>query len=184
MSDDLSGFSMMELFLAETESQTAILSAGLLTLETADASPATIEPMMRAAHSLKGAARIVGVEAAVRVAHALEDCFVAAQRGTIRLLPPQVDILLRAVDLLTQISQVDEERLAAWHAENEAAVEAMVDELLRPSRKGDQPLDPGTRGSVTGHLRMLHTATPLRIEPSPGPECESNTLREAGNPSH
>ena len=36
---------------------------------------------MRAAHSLKGAARIVGLDAAVRVAHAMEDCLVAAQKG-------------------------------------------------------------------------------------------------------
>ena len=36
---------------------------------------------MRAAHSLKGAARIVGLTVGVRVAHAMEDCFVAAQQG-------------------------------------------------------------------------------------------------------
>ena len=34
MSDDLSGFSMMELFRLEAESQTAILSSGLLELES------------------------------------------------------------------------------------------------------------------------------------------------------
>jgi len=34
---------------------------------------------MRAAHSLKGAARIVDLADGVRVAHAMEDCFVAAQ---------------------------------------------------------------------------------------------------------
>src|SRR5207247_2037782 len=83
---------------------TAILSEGLLALEGTDGSPAIIEPMMRAAHSLKGAARIVGVVAAVRVAHAMEDCFVAAQSGKIKILAPHVDILLRAVDLLARIA--------------------------------------------------------------------------------
>jgi two-component system, chemotaxis family, sensor histidine kinase and response regulator WspE len=129
VSDDLSGFSMMELFRAETEGQTAILSEGLLALEGADASAATIEPMMRAAHSLKGAARIVGVDAAVRVAHAMEDCFVAAQRGTIKILPADVDTLLRAVDLLTRISQVAEDQLAAWQEQNEPEIAAMVADL-------------------------------------------------------
>ena len=81
MSDDLSGFSMMELFRMEAESHTATLSAGLVALEGASAAPEVIEPLMRAAHSLKGAARIVGLDAAVRVAHAMEDCFVAAQKG-------------------------------------------------------------------------------------------------------
>lgn len=129
MSDDLSGFSMMELFRAEAEGQTAILASGLLALEGADASPATIEPLMRAAHSLKGAARIVGVDSAVRVAHVMEDCFVAAQDGKIRILPAHVDVLLSAVDLLTRISEVAEGQVEAWQTENEPAVAAMVADL-------------------------------------------------------
>ena len=64
---------------------------------------------MRAAHSLKGAARIVGLDAAVRVAHALEDNFVAAQRGEFSIRSPDVDVLLRAVDLLARIAQLPEE---------------------------------------------------------------------------
>ena len=81
MADDLSGFSMLELFRLEAESQTAVLSAGVLAIEELEKSPETIESMMRAAHSLKGAARIVGLEPAVQVAHALEDVFVAAGKG-------------------------------------------------------------------------------------------------------
>jgi two-component system sensor histidine kinase and response regulator WspE len=134
VSDDLSGFSMMELFRAETEGQTVIISEGLLSLEGGEADPATIEPMMRAAHSLKGAARIVGVDSAVRIAHAMEDCFVAAQRGQIVIRPGQVDLLLRAVDLLTRISQVEESQIPAWQAENEADIGAMVTDLTAVRR--------------------------------------------------
>ena len=60
--------------------------------------------MMRAAHSIKGAARVVGVEPAVSVAHVMEDCFVAAQKKAIALSPGDVDVLLRGVDLLGKIS--------------------------------------------------------------------------------
>ena len=90
---------MMELFRMEAETHTATLSAGLVALEGTSASPEVIDPLMRAAHSLKGAARIVGLDAAVRVAHAMEDCFVAAQKGKLVLQPEHVDILLRGVDL-------------------------------------------------------------------------------------
>ena len=45
----------------------------------------SVDELMRASHSIKGAARIVHVEPAVRVAHALEDCFVAAQNRRITL---------------------------------------------------------------------------------------------------
>ena len=51
---------------------------------------------MRAAHSLKGAARIVGLDVGVRVAHAMEDCFVAAQEGRLTLRQAQIDLLLGA----------------------------------------------------------------------------------------
>ena len=40
---------------------------------------------MRAAHSLKGAARIVDIDAGVALAHAMEDFLVAAQEGRIAL---------------------------------------------------------------------------------------------------
>lgn len=112
--DDLSGFSMLELFRVEAEGQTAVLTAGLLELERGSTSPKLLESLMRAAHSIKGAARIVNLIAAVRVAHAMEDCFVAAQQGRLDIGRPQIDTLLCGVDLLLQISKCDEAGLSAW----------------------------------------------------------------------
>ncbi len=108
MAEDLSGFSMIELFRLEAESQTAVLSAGVLAVEELERSPKTIEAMMRAAHSLKGAARIIGLEPAVRVAHAMEDCFVAAGRGAFRVRPEHVDLLLAAIDFLSSIARAED----------------------------------------------------------------------------
>ena len=73
---DMSNFSMMDLFRMEADTQVAILNENILVLENNPNSPAELESLMRAAHSLKGAARIVGLDAAVRVAHVMEDCFV------------------------------------------------------------------------------------------------------------
>jgi two-component system, chemotaxis family, sensor histidine kinase and response regulator WspE len=108
MADDLSGFSMLELFRLEAEGQTAALSAGVLAIEELDKSPQTLESMMRAAHSLKGAARIVGLEPAVHVAHALEDVFVAAGKGNLRVRPEHADVLLAAIDFLGSIAAADD----------------------------------------------------------------------------
>src|SRR5262249_30805780 len=122
--------SLMDLFRVDAESQTAALSEGLLALEgSGGGSPETFEPLMRAAHSLKGAARIVGLDPAVRIAHAMEDGFVAAQKGRIAIRPEHVDVLLRAVDLLNRISQLPEDHAATWAAENEEIVAAMVADL-------------------------------------------------------
>ncbi|NBV46788.1 MAG: hybrid sensor histidine kinase/response regulator, partial [Planctomycetia bacterium] len=103
---------MLELFRLEAESQTAVLSAGVLAIEAPDRSPRLIESLMRAAHSLKGAARIVGLDPAVRVAHALEDCFVAAGRGSIRVGAEHVDALLTGIDFLSAIA-TDETAVSA-----------------------------------------------------------------------
>src|SRR5438270_1843158 len=149
MSSDLSGFSLLELFRMEAESHTAALSAGLVALEGASASPQSIEPLMRAAHSLKGAARIVGLDAAVKVAHALEDCFVAAQKGQLVLQPGHVDILLRGVDLLVQAAQLGEPDLETWQAGHAAEIDALVADLTAvrasppPSGGGAAPFPPG-----------------------------------------
>jgi two-component system, chemotaxis family, sensor histidine kinase and response regulator WspE len=129
VSGDLSGFSLMELFRMEAESHTATLSAGLMSLETTSANPEIIEPLMRAAHSLKGAARIVGLDAIVQVAHAMEDCFVAAQKGGLVLRPEHVDLLLRGVDTLTQVAQLGEAEVTAWQTEHAEELDTLVVEL-------------------------------------------------------
>ena len=131
MSGDLSGFSLIELFRMEAESHTATLSAGLVSLEEASATPEVIEPLMRAAHSLKGAARIVGLDAIVRVAHAMEDCFVQAQKGKLALRSEHVDLFLRGVDMLAQVAQLGEAEIEAWQTERADEIDALVTELTR-----------------------------------------------------
>ncbi|MFM7242985.1 MAG: Hpt domain-containing protein, partial [Planctomycetaceae bacterium] len=124
MTEDLSGFSMLELFRLEAESQTGVLSSGVLAIEELERSPQTVEAMMRAAHSLKGAARIVGLDPAVRVAHALEDVFVAAGKGRFQVRQRHGDRLLAAIDFLTAISRADDAPDAAgpWAARAEQVV--------------------------------------------------------------
>ena len=71
--------SMMELFRLEVEAQATLLNNGLLALESQSHSAQELEALMRAAHSVKGAARIVGLDAAVQLAHVMEDCFVGSR---------------------------------------------------------------------------------------------------------
>lgn len=96
--------SLLELFSLEAEAQTQVLSAGLLALERNPTQADQLESCMRAAHSLKGAARIVGVDAGVSVAHVMEDCLVSAQEGRLLLRPEHIDALLQGTDLLMRIA--------------------------------------------------------------------------------
>ena len=99
----------------EVETQAAAMTEGLLALERNAGATHLFEELMRSAHSLKGAASIVDRAAAVQVAHGMEDCFVAAQRGQITLPQERIDILLRGVDLLSRIAQVPEDEIRRWN---------------------------------------------------------------------
>jgi two-component system sensor histidine kinase and response regulator WspE len=111
---NLSNYSMHDLFRMETEGQGQVLTDGLLALERAPTSAVDLEACMRAAHSLKGAARIVGLMAAVVVAHAMEDCLVEAQLGRLTLRHGVIDVLLRGVDLIGRIADTPAEDGERW----------------------------------------------------------------------
>jgi two-component system sensor histidine kinase and response regulator WspE len=161
VSGDLSGYSMMELFRMEAESHTATLSAGLVTLENTSATSELIEPLMRAAHSLKGAGRIVGLDVVVQVAHAMEDCFVAAQKGKINLVQQNVDVLLRGVDLLVGVSQISEAEIEVWQSGHCAEIDTLLAELTAirqgQSSHGDQ-CQPSSRGTPERAPLAAHNA--------------------------
>ena len=126
---DLSSLSMRDLFRMEAESQTAILAQGLLDLEKNTRSDESLESLMRASHSVKGAARIVGIDAVVAIAHELEDCFVAAQRREIQLTSEHIDLFLQAVDTIVKIAHLDDEHTRQWLRENKSLVDEMQQQL-------------------------------------------------------
>jgi two-component system sensor histidine kinase and response regulator WspE len=102
---DYSQFSLLDLFSMEVKTQVAILNDRLLALENQPQPQEDLAALMRAAHSIKGAARIVQLNAVVTLAHAMEDCFVAAQAGEIRLTAADIDVLLAAADMLLHIGE-------------------------------------------------------------------------------
>ncbi|KVU66747.1 hybrid sensor histidine kinase/response regulator [Burkholderia ubonensis] len=119
--DDLSRLSLLELYREETRTQTQALSERLLALESGAPDAAALEACMRAAHSLKGAARIVGVPQGVDIAGRMEECFVAAQGGASALTASQVDALLAGVDLLVRAGDPQAQPVAPAEIETFAA---------------------------------------------------------------
>ncbi|ALM81808.1 hybrid sensor histidine kinase/response regulator [Bordetella sp. N] len=101
--DDIRDASLLDLFLLEARTQVDVLNAGLLALESNATAADQLEACMRAAHSMKGAARIVGLEGGVRVAHVMEDLLVEAQEGRRSLSGADIDLLLRGADLLLKL---------------------------------------------------------------------------------
>ena len=136
--EDLSSMSMLDLFRMEAENHCATLTEDLLSLEQDPTAADRLESMMRAAHSVKGAARIVGVDPAVQVAHAMEDVFVAAQHGHVSLTRVHVDTLLQGVDLLTGIAHIAENEAAEWLQERRPQIETLVRDLAALTKRGEQ----------------------------------------------
>ncbi|MBD8146956.1 hybrid sensor histidine kinase/response regulator [Pseudomonas fluorescens] len=128
--DQMRDASLLELFSLEADAQTQVLSAGLLALERNPTQADQLEACMRAAHSLKGAARIVGVDAGVSVAHVMEDCLVSAQEARLYLQPEHIDALLQGTDLLMRIATPGND---VGTADIQAYV-ALMERLLAPSQ--------------------------------------------------
>ncbi|WP_432382878.1 Hpt domain-containing protein [Duganella sp. P38] len=126
---DLSQFSMLDLFRMEADSQTQILTDGLLAMERLKDDASAVESMMRAAHSIKGAAAIVGLEVVVQLAHGMEDAFIAAQNGKLALTPNRVDVLLAGVDLILQLSRLKDSEVEAWLAANGGQIRKTMDAI-------------------------------------------------------
>ncbi len=120
---------MFDLFRMEVESQTSTLGAELLNLEEDPCNAKTLEELMRAAHSLKGAARMVSVEPVVRISHVLEDVFVAAQQNELLLGSNDVDSLLSAVDYIIVVSAIPEKEIGGWEKANNKAILEVIDSL-------------------------------------------------------
>jgi two-component system, chemotaxis family, sensor histidine kinase and response regulator WspE len=103
---DVSNLSLVELFNIEVKAQAVVLNEHLLALETNADPQSDLASLMRSAHCIKGAARIIQLEPIVNLAHVMEDCFVAAQSGKITLTADDIDVLLQTVDKLQSVAEV------------------------------------------------------------------------------
>ena len=177
MSDELGNFSMLELFRLEVDNQAAILSEGLLALERDNHSAGQLEALMRAAHSVKGAARMVGIENGVQLAHAMEDSFVAAQTGELELGQRQVDLLLEAVDQLVLISREQQDT---------AEIERLTVEIRAVDQlaDGDPVTEPETvtQSELLAELEQATSVSEAGTRPSPGESAATPVVHRNADP--
>jgi len=145
---DLSDMSMLDLFRMEAANYCTKLSEGLVALKNDPSATELLESMMRAAHSMKGAAKIVGLDAAVGLAHAMEDVFVAAHKEKILIERKAIDILLNSIALLTTIAEIAETESEKWFAEHKAEIDGLIKGLanLTTREKTTKP-PPAHKGS-------------------------------------
>ena len=166
--------SLLELFSLEADAQTQVLNAGLLALERNPTQADQLEACMRAAHSLKGAARIVGVDAGVSVAHVMEDCLVSAQERRLYLQPEHIDALLQGTDLLMRIATPGND---VGPADIEAYV-ALMERLLDPSQPTASLAPPPAPAPLPAPLPIVEMLLP-EPEPEPAPPIPLSPSRQS-----
>jgi two-component system, chemotaxis family, sensor histidine kinase and response regulator WspE len=160
---------MFDLFREEVRVHVDTLARGLLDVETDPTNPTKIEPLMRAAHSIKGAARIVGIKLAVRISHAMEDALVAAQDGKMLLASADIDALLRGADVLGGLAELTLKTTTAWEAENSAAVDAL-EPVFAAMATGTPPIESAPlRVAATPVIAKADFPTAPPFEPIPIP---------------
>lgn len=169
--EDLSDLSMLELFRAELAAQSQAFTAGLLALERDPASAVHLEACMRAAHSLKGAARIIDLAPAVQVAHEMEECLVAAQHDTIRLNRGHIDALLAGIDLLGEI--------ASGSGEPEADAKTRIAAFAQSLRQAGETIDVPSPGSPSPEASPA--GPPPGAEPPPPPAAPAEASAQTGD---
>jgi two-component system sensor histidine kinase and response regulator WspE len=176
MSDGLGELSMMDLFRTEVEGQINTMTESLLALEQDPAAANRLEALMRAAHSIKGAARMVDVEPVIRVSHVMEDCFVAAQKHQVTFGSSDIDVLFQAIDLVSRLAKLTQgegtEDAASQQPQVAAMVEALSAILTGESARGTVPASPA--GGDTG--------TSAAKQASSGRKAVSHTTQAAIGP--
>ncbi len=117
---DVSAF--MGEFVQEIDERIQAITAGLLELERNPDNIESLHDVFRAAHSIKGAAKIMGLETIAHVAHSMEDVFEALEREKRPITPALNDLLLRGIDAI---------EIHTRAAEKKETVSLDVDELCK-----------------------------------------------------
>jgi two-component system chemotaxis sensor kinase CheA len=93
-------------FVVEAAEHVQAISKGIIELEketSQERQVEVIETAFREAHSLKGAARTVGLKDIESVCHSLEDAFAALKKRAIVSSPALCDLLYQAVDAIARL---------------------------------------------------------------------------------
>jgi chemotaxis protein histidine kinase CheA len=89
---------LLATFREEVEERLASLQAGLLALEDHGSPRQVVGGLFRDAHTVKGSARMLGLEHVLHVAHAMEDLLGALRDNRLTVRRDVVDLLLTACD--------------------------------------------------------------------------------------
>ncbi|MHB1169794.1 MAG: hybrid sensor histidine kinase/response regulator [Longimicrobiales bacterium] len=114
-------------FVQELEDQLRMMDASLLALEAHPGDAEAIRTLFRAAHSVKGAARVAGVGIVEEACHALEELFAEVRDGRRTLSGGDFSLLFAATDALEEVAR----RLRANESLDDSTLPAVIERIRR-----------------------------------------------------
>lgn len=119
---------ILNIFREESEEQLQKINKNLLLLETNPNDILAIQELFREAHSIKGAARMIGFNDIQAVAHKLEDIFGFAKDKQLVINSDIVDLLCEAVDCIESIIEESIKSKGDYHSEK---VDVVIDKIQK-----------------------------------------------------
>jgi two-component system, chemotaxis family, sensor kinase CheA len=126
----------IDIFIREAEEHLSSLQKGLLLLEKEPGATGLVHELLRNAHTLKGSARMVGLEDISAIAHRMEDALQALDEGRRFVDDDIIDLLLQGSDAISRMtaalargedSPVDLEKFIAAFDQGESTREAVTE---------------------------------------------------------
>ncbi len=157
---------LFQIFREECDEHIQKLNDGLLALERRPQG-APLDEILRAAHSLKGAARMMGFKTLETLAHYLETLLTQLHRGEKQITPAILQALYRDIDAVGQGLG------ALIDGREPPSIDALVDELrvaagetpALPAAAGDgAPAGPRTAGGQAPAARDGAALTSIRVQ--------------------
>jgi chemotaxis protein histidine kinase CheA len=128
---------LLATFRAEVEERLASLQAGLLQLENHQSPRQVVTSLFRDAHTVKGSARMLGLEGVLHVAHSMEDLLGALRDGRFAVRKDHVDLLLAACDAIARALPGTTDNFL-----DDAALAPVVDALVQAVAGADPVVTP------------------------------------------
>ncbi len=168
---------LINLFCSEIRMQLAVMNPALLKLEAEGPRNDTLAALMRGAHSLKGAARMVHIDLVVILAHEMENYFVAVQQGKLQPQSVHCDRLFKSLDCLEAIATRLEQFPTDTLKEETPAIQlcaATIAELHSPqaipiSQPIAQKISQPIAQPIAEEPSVDDTEIPLNVTPTPAP---------------
>jgi len=155
---------ILKIFREESEEYLQKLNQNLLKLEASPKDNGIISSLFREAHSLKGAARMIGLNDIQLIAHKIEDIFGLAREKTLNITPEIIDVLCKSVDCINSVIDECIETRGQSHCANVDVVVAEIEAIKKLAGEDDSYVEANSRSFFNQEELISEAAAVLAEE--------------------